>query len=342
MKQSVSASLLPEVSFVMPAYNASNFIKRALDSLLVQKGAKFEIVVIDDCSTDGTADIVRDYENRYPDIVRLVQMPSNSGCAFIPRRLAIEEARAPLVAPLDADDWVEPDYLETLLRRRRDTGADIVYPVMYLHDGTTAERFVPAADFPVERVWKGRDMVVLTLDGWQIGAGGGIILRELYMECFRRFDMVPSVFADEVLTRQLLLLASSVAIAETPYFYLMQPDSVTHSPSLKLFDFLQSDRALVSFAADHWNTDEEVPFMAARQLFHNFFRGIRLIASLKGFTPAQCREARRLLNAQRRHIDWRCLRGRVSPRYYALARLGVRTSLFILPLYDKFTQQKKH
>ncbi|MDE5796551.1 MAG: glycosyltransferase [Muribaculaceae bacterium] len=341
MNQSASVVTRPDVSFVMPAYNATRFIARALDSLLVQKGAKFEIVVVDDCSTDTTAAIVNDYAARYPDKIRLISMPTNSGCAFIPRKRAIEEARAPLVAPLDADDWVNPDYLETLLKYKHDTGADIVYPVMYLHNGSEAKRFVPAIDFPTGKVWTGRDMVALTLDGWQIGAGGGIILRELYLKCFRKFEMVPSVFADEVLTRQLLLLAPKITIADTPYFYMMQPDSVTHSPSLKLFDFLQSDRALVSFANDHWQADEEVPFKAARQLFHNFFRGIRLLDTLRNLTQEQRYEVRHLLNQQRQHINWRLLRGRVSPRYYILARLGVKTSLFILPLYDRFKSQKK-
>ncbi len=341
MSQVTSTARQPEVSFVMPAYNVAPFIGRALDSLLVQKGATFEIVVVDDCSTDATAAIVNDYVRHYPDKIRLISMPTNSGCAFIPRRRAIEEARAALVAPLDADDWVEPDYLEKLLKRKQETRADIVYPVMYLHDRSEAKRFVPTADFPIRETWKGRDMVALTLDGWQIGAGGGIILRKLYLECFERFEMVPSVFADEVLTRQLLLLASKVAIADTPYFYLMQSESVTHKPSLKLFDFLQSDRALVNLAKKEWQADEEVPFKAACQLFHNFFRGIRLLASLQNLTNEQRQEAQRMLDEQRQHIDWSLLRGRVSPRYYTLARLGVRTSLFILPLYDRFTRQKK-
>lgn len=341
MSPDTSAASQPEVSFVMPAYNAASFIARALDSLLVQKGARFEIVVVDDHSTDGTAEILAQYSKHFPDIIRVITAASNSGSAFIPRRRAIEEARAPLVAPLDADDWVEPGYLTALMRRRHDTGADIVYPVMYLHDGTTARRFVPTSDFPIGRVWKGRDMVALTLDGWQIGAGGGLIVRELYLECFRKFEMEPSVFADEVLTRQLLLLASKVAIADTPYFYLMQPDSITHKESLRLFDFLPCDRVLVSFASRYWRDNEEVPLRAARQLFHNFFTGIRLIDSCKNFNSSQRREARRLLSEQRRHIDWRRIRRHVSPRYYALARLGVRVSLLILPLYDRFTSQKK-
>ncbi|MDE5876712.1 MAG: glycosyltransferase [Muribaculaceae bacterium] len=341
MNQSTSAATRPEVSFVIPAYNAAHFIARALDSLIIQKGAEFEIVVVDDCSTDDTAAIVNEYVTRYPDKIRLVSMPVNSGCAFIPRRRAIEEARAPLVAPIDADDWVNPEYLETLLKRKQDTGADIVYPVMYLHNGSEAKRFVPASDFPISKVWKGLDMVAFTLDGWQIGAGGGIIVRELYLECFRKFEMLPSIFADEVLTRQLLLLTPRVAIADTPYFYLMQPDSVTHAPSLKLFDFLQSDRALVKFTNEHWTPGEDVPYKAARQLFHNFFRGIRLLASLHNLTQKQRSEARHLLNEQREYIDWQLLRGRVSPRYYTLARLGVRTSLLILPLYDRLSSQKK-
>lgn len=326
----------PDVSFVIPAYNAAPFIGQALDSLMVQKGCAFEIVVVDDASTDGTAAIVKQRAASSRGRIRLLSMPHNSGCVFSPRRMAIENARAGVVAPLDADDWVDGDYLERLWRRRLDTGADIVYPTMYAaNPGTKPLRLVPHEGFDTGRVWRGRDLVPLTIDGWQIGAGGGLLTRSLYLECFAAHDYPAKVYMDEVLTRHLLCLAPKTAIDPTPYYYRTNPASVTHHVAPRLFDFLEADRELVELMATLLPGDQTVQTKAARQLMHGFFNGIRLLHRATALTPTQRAGIIDRLETQRRHIDRPRLRGNASPRYMALARLHTRAVLRLLPLYDR-------
>ena len=101
---------VPRVSVVLPAYNAEGTIRRAIDSVLAQTMPDFELLVIDDGSEDGTGDVVRAVEDAR---IRYVRRPH----AGLPQTLnaGLAEARAPVVAVQDADDWSAPQRLERQL-----------------------------------------------------------------------------------------------------------------------------------------------------------------------------------------------------------------------------------
>lgn len=325
----------------MPAYNAAAYIDKALASIMCQHGCAFEVIVVDDASSDRTCEIVSRWVARYPETIRLIRMDANSGCCFVPRRVAIEAARAAVIAPLDADDWIEPGYLERLWRRMRQTGAEMVYPTMYtVAEGCEPVRFVPAPDFEMQRVWRGRDLVARTLDGWQIGAGGGLINRRLYLDCFAEHEYKPSGYIVEVLTRHLLCRAPKVALDEARYYYRMQPESVTHRMSPRRFDFLEADLELVDILDRLMPGDGEVRLKTRRQLFHGYFDGLRLLAAARGVSPGERKDILHRLSRQRSHIDWSVLKGGVSPRYRLLARLGTRAALLLLPFLDRIINHR--
>lgn len=102
------------VSVIIPAYNAEQFIAHTLDSVLAQTYAHYEVLVIDDGSQDGTANIVRRYAEK-DDRIRLFQQP-NSGVAAA-RNLGIELSNGEFIAPLDADDIWYPGNLEKQIRK---------------------------------------------------------------------------------------------------------------------------------------------------------------------------------------------------------------------------------
>lgn len=96
---------MPQVSVVIPAYNAAPYIGGALDSVFAQTFRDFEVLVVDDGSTDGTAELVSGYRSD----VRLIRQP-NKGVAAA-RNEGIEASRAHYVAFLDADDTWLPEKL---------------------------------------------------------------------------------------------------------------------------------------------------------------------------------------------------------------------------------------
>lgn len=101
------------VSVIIPLYNAEHYIGETIDSVLAQSYQKYEIVVVDDRSTDGSAAIVLDYCTREPRIRYFLQ-EKNMGAAEA-RNRALREARGRYVAFLDSDDLWTHDKLEKQL-----------------------------------------------------------------------------------------------------------------------------------------------------------------------------------------------------------------------------------
>lgn len=112
---------IPDVSFVIAAYNAEETLARAIDSALAQGAVSMEVVVVDDCSTDSTRDIA----GNHPDPrVRLVAMARNGGPGAA-RNAGLDAARGRWVAVLDSDDALRPDRIARMIARAEKAEAQI-------------------------------------------------------------------------------------------------------------------------------------------------------------------------------------------------------------------------
>lgn len=121
----------PRVTVVVPTYNSAWCVGRTIASVLHQSLRDFELIVIDDGSTDDFAEAVAPY--RDDDRVRIVHQ-SNSGLAAT-RNRGVAEARAPLIAPVDADDLWHPDFLEeTVGALERDPQAPFAFAYSFRMD----------------------------------------------------------------------------------------------------------------------------------------------------------------------------------------------------------------
>jgi hypothetical protein len=98
--------LNPRFSVIVPLYNKEPYVGRCLESILAQDYGEFEVIVVDDGSTDGSGDIVRRYKD--PRVRLLVQQNAGPGAA---RNRAAAEARYEWIAPLDSDDTWDVQYL---------------------------------------------------------------------------------------------------------------------------------------------------------------------------------------------------------------------------------------
>lgn len=98
------------LSIVIPVYNAENFIKRCLDSIIKCDNKKLEIVIIDDCSTDNSYKICKSYKNKY-NFIKLYKNKKNSGVSFT-RNYGIEKAKGDYITFIDSDDEISEDYIK--------------------------------------------------------------------------------------------------------------------------------------------------------------------------------------------------------------------------------------
>lgn len=112
-------SMIPAVSVIMPVYNGEKFIKRAIESVLIQQ-VDFELIIIDDCSTDRTPEIIEAMAGNRSDII-VLRNECNMGAAKT-RNRGIYAARGKYVAFLDADDWWEKDKLARQLALLKKSG----------------------------------------------------------------------------------------------------------------------------------------------------------------------------------------------------------------------------
>lgn len=107
------------------AYNVEKYIKKALDTLLVDDIEDLEILVEDDGGTDNTANIVKEYENKYPGIVKLVHKENGGYGSTINK--SIELARGKYFKQLDGDDWFDSGNFKKFLEILRTIDVDMLY-----------------------------------------------------------------------------------------------------------------------------------------------------------------------------------------------------------------------
>lgn len=112
------------VSIIMPSYNTGRFIKETIESVLAQSYQNFELIIVDDCSTDNTDEVVEKYltDKR----ITYIKNDKNSGAA-VSRNRALREAKGKWIAFLDSDDLWETQKLEKQIAFMRDNNYHFSY-----------------------------------------------------------------------------------------------------------------------------------------------------------------------------------------------------------------------
>lgn len=116
-----------KLSIIVPVYNMASEDKLTfcLDSLVNQKLSDYEIIAVDDASTDSSFEIMQSYEERFSDRFRAIRSEVNhhQGGA---KNIGLKEAKGEWIGFIDADDWIAPDMYAKLLARAEETGAGVV------------------------------------------------------------------------------------------------------------------------------------------------------------------------------------------------------------------------
>ncbi len=126
-----------KLSIIVPVYNmaAEGKLEYCLDSLMAQSIGDYEVIAVNDASTDHSLEILKGYEKRFPDKIKVVTYPDNrrQGGA---KNAGLKIATGDWIGFVDSDDWVAGDCYEKLLSRAEETGADMVgcnYSLVHEH-----------------------------------------------------------------------------------------------------------------------------------------------------------------------------------------------------------------
>lgn len=140
------------ISYLVPVYNVEMYIRQCLDSILCQQGADFEVVLLDDGSTDGSGDICDEYARAYPGTVRVIHKENEGLLAT--RRRGFLEAKGDWFVCVDSDDYILENHLQTIVDTIQEHDCDMVmfdYQSFY-PDGHTEPSGIP---FHSVKVFKG-------------------------------------------------------------------------------------------------------------------------------------------------------------------------------------------
>ena len=118
---------IPAVSIVIPMYNTEKYIGECLDSILNQTFQDFEVILVDDCSTDNSCAIVESYKPKFGGKLQLIKSEKNSGGCAIPRNIGARYSIGKYLYFMDSDDVITETSLEELYHLAEDFNVDVVH-----------------------------------------------------------------------------------------------------------------------------------------------------------------------------------------------------------------------
>jgi glycosyltransferase involved in cell wall biosynthesis len=144
------------ISVIVTTHNRKDKLKRAIESVFNQSFTKWELVIVDDCSTDGTDKLVHEYQMKNKDKeIQYIKLPQNFGTHTKPKNIGTKSAKYDLIAYLDDDNEYLKDHLQALYKAMQ-PNIDVVYGDRMLIDETGKKPTVPAErlDFSLHELSK--------------------------------------------------------------------------------------------------------------------------------------------------------------------------------------------
>ena len=234
-----------KLSIVIPCYKTEAYLPRCLDSLLAQTLDGIELVCVNDGSPDATPELLRTYEARHPDVVRVVD--KKNGGLWNARWSGTDVARGEYVTYVDSDDYVAPDFARDLYETAvREHAEIVVCGFRRVDEGTGAvlSTEMSSALPPFDpREQPGR-LVEINPAAWNK------CFRRDLLERMHRLSEPPAILEDVTLS-QLAYLASHGRVAFTgtaPYNYLIREGSMINTVTVEQVESVR--RALLEVRRD--------------------------------------------------------------------------------------------
>ncbi|MCH5249270.1 MAG: glycosyltransferase [Lachnospiraceae bacterium] len=242
-----------KLSIIVPVYNmaADGKLQYCLNSLVHQTITDYEIIAVDDCSTDNSFSILKDFENLFPDKFHAIHSEVNKHQGGA-KNIGMKLAKGDWIGFIDSDDWITADMYEKLIKKAEETGADLVgcdYCLTNEHSMKVGQ-IVPNNKPEQSGVLDDKKKRSLILDG------GSLVVK-----IFRRSMIVENelwfpeniFYEDNALGNSYLVLAKRFEYIPEPMYYYYQHDTSTvHTISPKRCeDRMEAGRLMLSEAKRH-------------------------------------------------------------------------------------------
>lgn len=240
---------MPEISIIMPVYNAERTVSHMIDSIMAQTFRDWELIAIDDGSTDGSGEILDKYAER--DTRIKVVHKANGGVASA-RQQGIERATGIYTIHADSDDWVELSMLEEMLTIAKTECADIVIADYFTDIDSQPSKVTAQRPESFESL----DVLYGLYSGNLFGGlWHKLIKRSVYDKASAHFYQGIDYCEDLLLLTQILtrMNLKIVYLPKAFYHYVANPSSLTQNVSVKGLESMRRfhREALVLLPAEH-------------------------------------------------------------------------------------------
>lgn len=240
---------MPKISVLTPVYNAANYIEDAINSVLEQSFTDWEMLCVDDESTDNSLSIL--YEYRKKDKRIKVFSQKNTG-PLGARRLAFEHSTGDYIIYLDADDLFSRDLLQCLYEREIESDADAVAPDMIRRFPDKDDSWNKEKNVDIKEVLTGMQGFMETFP-WRKLHNFNLWKRSVFEKSTYHPYLENNNFnADEILQRILLLNCKKIVFsAGGAYIHTANMESITHVLSKRSFNRLSANDKLIQLGIDN-------------------------------------------------------------------------------------------
>ena len=245
------------ISIIIPVYNAEHYLRQCIESVIAQTFEDWEAILVNDGSKDGSLAICQEYAANDK---RIKVIDKSNGGPSSARNKGLENAQGEFVYFMDADDWIEKNFLEVFFNENEDEnedndyGYDIIFQgfVREFPDGKVEKSFAMDADTSV----MSKEEIICRLYkehvyGW---SWCKLFRREIIERHHIRFDESLRLWEDELFTSEFLKYAGSVRTVKSHlYHYMYYPNSLMQTNNTYLKRLFLSERmneALMPIAND--------------------------------------------------------------------------------------------
>ncbi|MBQ9024228.1 MAG: glycosyltransferase family 2 protein [Bacilli bacterium] len=228
-----------KVSVIIPAYNAENFIRKSLDSVVNQVYKNLEIIVVDDASTDSTKKIIKEYADKDDRIIPFYQA-SNKGVSSA-RNIGLKAVSGEYVVFVDSDDELTPDAIRRMVDMADKYNSDFIdsYHLLYLKKKNGKLYSFTEKKMPKQiQVFGSLNENVKVLDTYTY-ITGKLIKKELLKGL--KFDETLTRYEDLVFEHELKTRIKNYVLLNKPiYFYYQREDSLVNTLGKKHLCYLEA------------------------------------------------------------------------------------------------------
>lgn len=252
----VGPSTLPDVTIITPAYNTKRYLREWLDSIKAQtvEAERIEIIAIDDCSTDGTYELLVELAAEWPPL-RVLRTSTNTGSGECARNHAMSSAAGRYIVFLDSDDMLTPRAIELMLGMANENGTEIVLGKMKGINGRGVPRSMFKHDQPRTDIMNSR--VVWTLMATKMFS------RDLIDRTELRFPENLSYAADQPFSINAYLDADGISVVASEDIFIVRDRG---DGTNRVVEATTSDRVKVLDAVFTLVTDRLPPDDERREL----------------------------------------------------------------------------